>query len=757
MRRQLRVLHVDHSTAKGGAEFALLRMLEPAPPWQASLFLPHSDTPGLGVYEPLAGSAEVGVRQVGPPQLSGASAGGAAATVTFALRALGQSLAVRLSPEFRAADVVHANTSRSAVYAAVASLLSRKKLVVHLRDLVNAESLGGIGFRLFTRVALRRADGVIANSRATLESALPYLRASVDRAVIASAAGISVSEGPAEHAAELTTLGMVARLDPWKGQDLLVRAFADAFPAGDVRLQLAGSAAFGNEFYEEELRTLVVELGIADRVDFLGHVDDVAGLISSWQVCLHTAMRPEPLGQNVLQYLASGRATIAVNAGGPAEWITPGENGLLFEMGSREGLADALRTVAGDSALRARLGDAARQTPGLLSDAGITAEHAAFFARVAGAHTGSDAGSGASTASSPDSSRVPKICFVAAPLTARSGVYRSSREIVAEGRRQGHDWSLLLGVAASASGSAPASDADEPWVSEIEVDPAGLKGPLALRSLFAAHPLVGGADLVVSLIPQSDMAMAQTSKPWVAYIRGLPWPAAGESGTAKTLVWKTLERTALRRAAAVWVTTDVLAADVGLGSRAQLVPAGIQPLPRVWNGRGERRTAVWAARYDQDKNPELFLTALAGTDLQGVMYGSGRLRDQLVADAPANVSVDGWTTPDALWEGALAYVGTSHREAFGRSAVEAAMSGIPLVLADTFGAAPLLVTDPDLRARFVLPTSDAAAWTRALVDLAADEALRMRLSDHVYGNAQRLTMAASVGAIAAAAARAVRQ
>ncbi|PPF82216.1 hypothetical protein C5B96_09690 [Subtercola sp. Z020] len=733
----------------GGAEFALFRMLQPSPPWEATLFVPTGA--GLGLYAPLATSPSVCVRKVGPPQLSGASTGsGIRSTLTFALRALGQSLAIRLSPEFRAADVVHTNTSRAAVYSAVASLLSRKKLVVHLRDLVNAESLGGIGFRLFTRVALRRADGVIANSRATLESALPYLRASVDRAVIASAAGISVSTAPTEAEPELRRIGMVARLDPWKGQDLLVRAFADAFPTGDVRLELAGSAAFGNEFYEEELRALVVELGIADRVDFLGHVDDVAGLIASWQVCLHTAMRPEPLGQNVLQYLASGRATIAVNAGGPAEWITPGENGLLFEMGSREGLADALRTVAGDADLRARLGDAARQTPGLLSDAGITTEHAQFFARVAGARSHP-----AASTARPDASG-PRICFVAAPLTARSGVYRSSREIVAEGRRQGHDWSLLLGVAASASGSAPASDADEPWISEIEVNPAGLKGPLELRALFATHPLVADSDLVVSLIPQSDMAMAQTSKPWVAYIRGLPWPAAGESGTGKTLVWKTLERTALRRAAAVWVTTDVLAADVGLGSRAQLVPAGIQPLPRLWDGRGERRTAVWAARYDQDKNPSLFLAALAGTDLQGVMYGSGRLRDQLAAEAPANVSVDGWTTPDALWEGALAYVGTSHREAFGRSAVEAAMSGIPLVLADTFGAAPLLITDPDLRRRFMLPTSDTAAWTRALVDLAADEALRMRLSDHVYGNAQRLTMAASVAAIAGAAARAVR-
>ncbi|MBX0301962.1 glycosyltransferase family 4 protein [Cryobacterium sp. 1639] len=341
-----------------------------------------------------------------------------------------------------------------------------------------------------------------------------------------------------------------------------------------------------------------------------------------------------------------------------------------------------------------------------------------------------------------------RVCFVAAPLTARTGVYKSSRELVAEARAQGLDWSLVLGVSARASGKAPADDPS--WIQETTVEPSGLGGVARLAAELQASPVVANSDVVVSLLPQTDMALARTNLDWVAYLRGLPWPAAGESSLARRTVWRMLERHALGRASDVWATTELLRSQANLRRQVRLVPAGLQAVARQWDGSGDRNKIVWAARYDTDKNPELFLEAMRGLPLRGVMYGSGPLEDDLRAAAPDNVEVAGWTDAASLWDGALAYVGTSHREAFGRSAVEASMAGIPVVLADTFGSASLLVKDPELSRRLVLPTGQSAPWSQALMSLSNDASFRRRVSDHVVENGSALTVERSVQAAAAA-------
>jgi hypothetical protein len=83
-----------------------------------------------------------------------------------------------------------------------------------------------------------------------------------------------------------------------------------------------------------------------------------------------------------------------------------------------------------------------------------------------------------------------KVCFVAAPLTARSGVYRSAREIVEEGRAQGLDWSLFLGVSERANGKRPAQD--PPWVIETKFEPNGLRGVRDLRERPCNQPYSSG-------------------------------------------------------------------------------------------------------------------------------------------------------------------------------------------------------------------------------------------------------------------------
>ncbi len=375
------VIHVDHSVSPGGAEFALKRILLAARDDRV-LILPSTDS--LGVFEEVKAVAGIRIVRGGPKQKVGASKNrwNPTAIASLAVQAFGQAVFLRTHATFRNSSVVHANTSRSAVYAALACIGSRKKLVVHLRDMSDADALGGIGFVLFTRLALKRADAVIANSRATLQSASPYLASNSITTVIPSPAGIS---GPAKPYSpnDQFTVGMVARLAPWKGQHLLVQAFALAFRGSDARLRLIGGAFFDAEDYQEEVARLAQSLGIADQVEFVGHVSDVSREIATLDVCVQASTRAEPLGQNVLQYLGAGRPTVVVDRGGPAEWVTDQVNGLTFHMGDADDLARALTLLESDVGLRERLAEAAARTPGLLSDQEVADVHTRFLERVA--------------------------------------------------------------------------------------------------------------------------------------------------------------------------------------------------------------------------------------------------------------------------------------------------------------------------------------------------------------------------------------
>lgn len=376
----LRVAHLDHTDANGGAELALARMLETELPWLPVVLLPPTDD--QGVFASL--SPRIPRRVAGVRQLPGAG-GGAVAALAAVARLAVQAAVTRTAAAFRTAHVVDANTSRAAAYGALAALTSRRAFVVHLRDRIEPEALGRFGFELMRRVVLPRADGVVANSAATLETARPFLRTRTLSAVIPSAAGVVRSARVPRPEGRLT-VGMLARIDPWKGQDLLLDAFAAAFGGSDddgiARLEFAGGAPFGHDSFARELQRRAEDLGVADRVSFLGHVSDVPALLRRWDVAVQASARPEPLGQNVLQYLAAGCATVVADEGGPVEWVRDSDNGLRFVPRDVDSLTRSLRRLKDDGALRERLAAAAAVTPGLLEDQEVTDAHAAFYAEV---------------------------------------------------------------------------------------------------------------------------------------------------------------------------------------------------------------------------------------------------------------------------------------------------------------------------------------------------------------------------------------
>ena len=354
-----------------------MRLLNAEPDWRPAVLLPASEPEDVFAQLP-AGVPRLfaGVRQG-----TGGSGSSPGRLADLAARLLAQAAATRWHRSVLTSDLVVANSTRAAAYGALAVKGSTRPFVVHLRDLIEPEALGAFGYRLMTKLILPRADGVVANSRTTLDSARPFLRDDTVAVSIPSASGIRGATMSSRGGGPLR-VGMLARIDPWKGQRELLEAFAAAFPEGDARLELAGGAPFGHDAFADELRARAGELGLAHRVHLLGHVEDTAAVIAGWDVAVQYSTRPEPLGQNVLQYLAGGAATVVANEGGPTEWIDDGVNGLRVAPREPASLARALRRLGEDAALRARLGAAGAATPGLLDDAAVVRAHSDAYAEV---------------------------------------------------------------------------------------------------------------------------------------------------------------------------------------------------------------------------------------------------------------------------------------------------------------------------------------------------------------------------------------
>lgn len=373
-----RVLHLSHSGAAGGAEYALIRMLQAGVSWRPALLVPPPGGGG-GIFQQLPRG--VPLRVSGVRQPAGVAAGKPLPMVDATARLAVQAAATRANRGFQSADIVDANTTRSAAYGALAAQTSRVPFVVHMRDMADPEAIGRFGFEVMRRLVLPRADGIIADTRATMQSVERYLRRGTPTEVIPSASGLLIGGAPPLPSGPLV-IGMLARIDPWKAQAELLDAFAQAFAGGESRLQFAGDALFGHEDYLAHLRRRAAELGVADRVDFLGHVDDVGALLSTWHIAVQYSLRSEPLGQNVLQYLAAGRIVVVADEGGPAEWVEDGVNGVRVPPRDVVSLASTLRRLGADPAARGSLAAAASSTPHLLSDAAVAQSHADFYARI---------------------------------------------------------------------------------------------------------------------------------------------------------------------------------------------------------------------------------------------------------------------------------------------------------------------------------------------------------------------------------------
>lgn len=151
-------------------------------------------------------------------------------------------------------------------------------------------------------------------------------------------------------------LAVIAQLIPRKGH----RVLFDALPAvlarhADVRVLI-----FGQGPLEGDLRRIVREQGLEEKVLFAGFRDDLAHVIPCLDLIVHPALM-EGLGVSLLEAAACGVPIVASRAGGMPEVVRDGINGYLVEPGNNEELAEAVNKLLDQPARLAEFGRAGRE------------------------------------------------------------------------------------------------------------------------------------------------------------------------------------------------------------------------------------------------------------------------------------------------------------------------------------------------------------------------------------------------------------
>lgn len=161
---------------------------------------------------------------------------------------------------------------------------------------------------------------------------------------------------PMKHHDGNVRIGVVSRLDPFKGIDILIDALqvVKHFSKITFTLDIVGSGPM-----EKELRHMAGQKGLDGYVNFAGYQTDIPTWINKWDIfCLPSFFENHSL--SILEAMRSGRAIVTTRVGGNEESVTDGKEALTVPAKDVNALARALLRLMQDSHLRETLGKNAR-------------------------------------------------------------------------------------------------------------------------------------------------------------------------------------------------------------------------------------------------------------------------------------------------------------------------------------------------------------------------------------------------------------
>lgn len=262
--------------------------------------------------------------------------------------------ALRAAIRSSGADTVLSFVGSMNVLTILACLGLRKRVIISERNDPTRQSLGRI-WDVLRRLLYPHADLVIANSQAAMATMKSYVPAQK----------LLWLPNPLRRAGEATKaldarkpfFLAAGRLDAQKAYDVLLAAFAQLAPEGNVDLVILGNGPL-----RETLEAQARELKIVGRVSFMGRVDDPFPWYRAAITLVHPA-RFEGMPNAVLEAMSEGLPPIVSDAQeGLRGIVQDGQSGLVVPVESACALAAAMKRISAEPSLRGALSSGARQS-----------------------------------------------------------------------------------------------------------------------------------------------------------------------------------------------------------------------------------------------------------------------------------------------------------------------------------------------------------------------------------------------------------
>ncbi|MEO0410983.1 MAG: glycosyltransferase family 4 protein [Pseudomonadota bacterium] len=152
---------------------------------------------------------------------------------------------------------------------------------------------------------------------------------------------------------------MPARLIEWKGQRTVISAFK-TLDMENTTLVISGDASL-DKVYAERLQHMVEKERLADKIRFIGHVEDMPALYMLSDVVIEAPTEPVAFARTSVEAQAMGRPVVTSSVGGGPEAVMEGETGWIAAPRDEEAIANALQEALSlDIDDRKRLALAAR-------------------------------------------------------------------------------------------------------------------------------------------------------------------------------------------------------------------------------------------------------------------------------------------------------------------------------------------------------------------------------------------------------------
>ncbi len=510
-----------------------------------------------------------------------------------------------------------------------------------------------------------------------------------------------------------------ANLKPVKGHRYLLQAFA----AVSRQCPHAKLVLIGRDELAGQLQSMAKELGVSDKVLFLGKRDDVPSLLRAADICVLPSLS-EGLSNAVLEYMAAAKPVVATNVGGNRELLQDGFNGLLVEKENTQQLKDALMVLLKDTQKRGDMGhNGHKRVEKEFSMATMVSRYERLFGQIRVLHLISSGG-----------------LFGAERVVLNLAAHNNGVQAIVGAINNKHNPHLEI-----------IEEAKHLGLGTIVFDSGGrfdLKTIARVRQFMVDNRI----DVLHTHNYKSDMigfcAMQGTKIKWVTTIHG--WIKTDQ----KLKFYENVDAFVLRFAKKIIGVSSEIVLDLKRKhfkeNRLEVIDNGI-PIGQFNNTRNEQLrlglglrpedcAVVIVGRLAREKGHEIFLKAanLVIKRIQNVKFvivGNGPLRKEL-EEQVANLGLSKYVIftgvrqdMPAVYACCDIMVNASYKEGLPMTILEAMASRLP-VIATRVGAVGDVIKDAENGA--LLKAGDVDGLALAIVGLVQDKEKRQALAEAAY-------------------------